>query len=248
MVKGVKVSIITATYNSAATLGYTLQSLLNQSYTNYEYFIIDGGSEDGTLEIIESFIPMFDGRLRYLSETDLGIYDAWNKGVLMSNGDWITFIGSDDCLYSDSLMSYMSFIEARPDCNFFSSKCLLISKDRRPIRVYGSPWTKKMFTYCTIAHVGSFHHRLLFDGDSFNINYKISGDYDFLLRKRNLIIPFFFSKITADVLNTGISGGNIFLVSLERTKVKIRNGVRPVLLCYFDFALTIVKFYVRKYF
>ena len=91
-----KISIITTTYNSGSTLRQTLESVLRQTYQDIEYWIIDGGSQDNTLELIRSFEPRFGGKLHYLSEPDKGIYDAMNKGIRMATGDVIGFLNSDD--------------------------------------------------------------------------------------------------------------------------------------------------------
>lgn len=77
------ISIITATYNSSATVRRTIDSVLEQTYHDIEYIVVDGGSIDGTLDIIKEYEPRFDGRLRYISEPDRGIYDALNKGIRM---------------------------------------------------------------------------------------------------------------------------------------------------------------------
>ena len=81
------ISIITATYNSAKTLHDTFRSVLLQNYTNYEYIVIDGGSKDGTVDIIRAYEPLFDGRMKWISEPDKGIYDAMNKGIRKATGD-----------------------------------------------------------------------------------------------------------------------------------------------------------------
>ena len=75
------ITIVTATYNSAKTIRDTFKSVLLQNYTNYEYIIIDGGSEDGTVDLIREYEPMFGGKMRWISEPDRGIYDAMNKGI-----------------------------------------------------------------------------------------------------------------------------------------------------------------------
>ncbi|HCL7215454.1 TPA: glycosyltransferase, partial [Escherichia coli] len=90
------VSIIIATFNSELDIANCLQSVINQSYKYIEIIIMDGGSSDKTLDIAKSFK---DERIIIVSENDRGIYDAWNKAVDLSNGDWITFIGSDDIYY-----------------------------------------------------------------------------------------------------------------------------------------------------
>ena len=91
-----KVSIITATYNSAATLRDTLDSVLAQTYQDIEYIIVDGLSADGTQEIVKAYEPRFGGRLRLVSEKDKGLYDAMNKGLRMATGDIVGVLNSDD--------------------------------------------------------------------------------------------------------------------------------------------------------
>lgn len=83
-----KISIITATWNSSATLRYTMRSVLSQSYPNIEHIIVDGGSTDSTMEIVHELEPEYQGKLRYISGKDKGIYDAMNKGIAMATGDY----------------------------------------------------------------------------------------------------------------------------------------------------------------
>ena len=93
-----KFSIITISFNSGKTIERTLCSVLNQTYYDYEYIIVDGGSKDETLDIIKRYEPMFEGRLKWKSEPDKGIYDAMNKGIMRSSGDIIGIVNSDDWL------------------------------------------------------------------------------------------------------------------------------------------------------
>src|SRR6476661_6760728 len=90
--KSIRVSIITVTYNSSATIGDTLRSVCLQNYRNIEHILVDGGSRDGTLEIIRSFPHVS----KCISENDNGIYDAMNKGLQMATGDIIGILNSDD--------------------------------------------------------------------------------------------------------------------------------------------------------
>lgn len=99
-----KISLITATYNSAETLRDTMQSVLDQSFKDIDYIIVDGGSQDGTLDIVKEFEPKFEGRLRWISERDKGIYDAMNKGVRMAQGDIVGILNSDDFFASDHVL------------------------------------------------------------------------------------------------------------------------------------------------
>ena len=99
-----KISLITATYNSAETLRDTLQSVLNQTFKDVDYIIIDGNSKDNTIDIVKEFEPKFEGRLRWISEKDKGIYDAMNKGVKMAQGEVVGILNSDDFFASDDVL------------------------------------------------------------------------------------------------------------------------------------------------
>ncbi len=98
-----KISIITPCLNSEKTIRDTMESVLHQTYKNIEYIIVDGGSEDRTLEIIHEYEHLFNGRLKYISEKDNGIYDAMNKGIRQSKGKLIGIIGSDDYYETDAV-------------------------------------------------------------------------------------------------------------------------------------------------
>ena len=90
-----KVSIVTVSFNCVSSIEDTILSVVNQKYKEKEFVIIDGGSTDGTLDVIKKY----DKQINYwVSEKDAGIYDAMNKGIKASNGDWIIFMNSGDCL------------------------------------------------------------------------------------------------------------------------------------------------------
>lgn len=100
-----KISIITATYNSGTTLRDTIESVMNQNYTDYEMLIIDGGSSDNTKEIVDKFIPRFQGRLKWFSGKDKGLYDAMNKGIERASGDVIGILNSDDFYANENVLN-----------------------------------------------------------------------------------------------------------------------------------------------
>lgn len=102
-----KVSIITVTYNSAETLGKTIESVLGQTYPDIDYWIIDGKSNDETTEIVKKYEDKFNERLHWISEPDKGIYDAMNKGIGLCNGDIVGILNSDDWLSSDDVIEKM---------------------------------------------------------------------------------------------------------------------------------------------
>ena len=91
-----KISIVTATYNSGKTVRDTFKSVLMQNYDNYELIVVDGGSKDDTVEIIRLYELIFDGRMKWISEPDRGIYDAMNKGIAMATGDVVGILNSEN--------------------------------------------------------------------------------------------------------------------------------------------------------
>lgn len=100
------VSIIIATYNSEKTLRRALDSVLNQSYQDWECIVVDGASKDNTIGIVKEYVSK-DARFRYISEPDHGIYDAFNKGWKMAKGEWVMYLGSDDEYTMDGIKALM---------------------------------------------------------------------------------------------------------------------------------------------
>ena len=100
-----KISLITVTYNSSKTLLDTLQSVLNQTYSDIEYIIVDGASKDSTVSIIEEYEPKFNGRMKWISEPDKGLYDAMNKGIRMATGDVVGILNSDDLFMDNNVLA-----------------------------------------------------------------------------------------------------------------------------------------------
>jgi glycosyltransferase involved in cell wall biosynthesis len=241
-----KITIITASFNSEKTIVDAIESVLKQKYANIEYLIIDGGSSDSTVSIIKKYETLFDGRLKYISEKDAGIYDAWNKGVKLSTGSWISFVGSDDILFDYTILEFIDAALVNKKVNFISSKNLLVSENLDPIRIIGKPWTNKMQSYNCIGHVGSLHHKSLFDKKGlFDIYYRIVGDYDFLLRCSDIIEPRYLDILAAKVREGGISGSQILKVAKETLDAKIRNKTQFFLVSYIDYVMMIFKFIVR---
>ena len=111
------VSIIIATYNSEKTLRRALDSVLNQSYQDWECIVVDGASKDNTIGIVKEYVKK-DSRFRYISEPDHGIYDAFNKGWKMAKGEWVMYLGSDDRLTQNGFTEV--FEDDYPDYDIIS--------------------------------------------------------------------------------------------------------------------------------
>jgi len=179
-----KVSIITATYNSASTIKDAVQSLERQTYPDIEYIIIDGNSKDNTLEIIRQYSSRVSVMI---SEPDKGIYDALNKGIAHATGDIIGFLHSDDLLaYPDAISDIVaSFNENK--CDAVYADLDYVSKD--DLSVVVRKWKSGRFSlnrlkYGWMPPHPSFYmkRQKYIEWGSFNIDYRISADYDSLLR------------------------------------------------------------------
>lgn len=243
-------SVITASYNSDKTIEKTIESLLNQNYSNFEYIIIDGGSNDKTLDIIKKYESIFkEKKINYtwLSEKDSGIYNAWNKGLKFSKGKWISFLGSDDVYLDSALKKYAEKISQNEDADFIHSKVKLINDDKIKF-IVSDRWVWKNFKReMKIAHVGSFHNKKYFKKyGKYDEKYKIVGDYELLLRAQNQLKTFFFDDFTAEMKDGGVSNQNILAAFREVRKAKIQTAKISKPLAYFDFYFFIVKYYLSK--
>ena len=182
-----KVSLITVTFNSAVTLPATIQSVLLQSYTDIEYIIIDGASEDNTVSVIKEYEPCFNGRMHWISERDKGLYDAMNKGIRMSTGDIVGIINSDDFYHHREVIARVvetfqdkSVQAVYGDVRFVNSTDL-----NKTVRYYSSKnFSLKRFRYGFMpAHPTFFTYRKYFeDFGYYKIDYKIAADFELLVR------------------------------------------------------------------
>ena len=239
------VTVVTAVLNGEKYLEKSILSVLNQTYDNVEYIIIDGGSTDRTLDIIRKYEHAID---YWLSEPDEGIYDAWNKAVRLAGGEWIAFLGADDVYLEGALMAYINSINAyrnRPD--YVSSRANLVS-EKQLIRTVGYGWNWNTFKkYMNVAHVGSFHHRVLFEQYGlYDTTYRICGDYEFLLRSGPNLRAAFFNMIT---VNMGFGGKtDMSLESIcETARARKTTGKRNILLSQLDKVVAIGKWQLRKW-
>ena len=239
------ISVVTVVRNGVATLERAIRSVVEQDYPNLEFLIIDGGSDDGTLEILERWTQ----RIAYWrSEPDSGIYDAWNKGVDLAGGDWIAFLGADDAFRPGAISAYARRItEAGDALDFISSRAALVGTTGRLLRVIGRPWSWPAFQrYMTVAHVGSMHHRRLFERlGRFDETYRICGDYEFLLRAGAGLRAGFMDEITVTMADGGISGSGLAALR-EQKRAKLETGKRPTVSAMWEYGVAIAKFRARK--
>lgn len=198
----IKVSIVTPCMNSEATIRQTIESVLNQTYQNIEYIIVDGGSSDGTLDIIREYPPRFHGRMRYVSEKDRGIYDAMNKGIRMTKGGLIGIVCSDDYYEPDAVEEVVSCLTG-DRYQVVYGHCRFIKKNHT---VGVMRTSHKDLERYMIPHPTCFVTRDIYrDLGMFLTVFKISGDYEFMLRlyKSGKVV---FTQIKMILTNFRIGG------------------------------------------
>ncbi len=223
--KGTKVSIITPCLNSKKTIRQTIESVLNQTYENIEYIIVDGGSTDGTLAVIREYAPLFQGRLKYVSEKDRGIYDAMNKGIRLSTGRMIGIINSDDWYEPDAVEQIMSEWSWSEKYQVIYGYCKVFENDRIKLimknRHEGLP--KAM-----ISHPTCFVTREIYqDFGMFLRAFRILGDYELMIRLHNSRQVSFIQikKILANY-RTGGASDNPKLYAKEYSIVHYLHGLQ----------------------
>lgn len=219
-----KISIITVCFNSEKTIKDTIDSVLNQTYKDFEYLIIDGKSSDTTLDIIKSYK---DPRIKLLSEKDNGLYDAMNKGIKLSTGDIIGIINSDDILYDNNV--FKTVIDNYDDntdilhgnVQYLDESLAKIIRDYVPGENYKDYWCG--------AHPSMYIRKEVYSTIGlYNTNYKIAADYDFMVRCNINNIKYkyinkYFVKMRYGGTSNGLKG--YFNNFKECVKVLKRNGV-----------------------
>jgi glycosyltransferase involved in cell wall biosynthesis len=233
------ISIITVCRNSEKTIRRTIESVLNQSYQNFEYIIIDGKSTDKTLEIISEFIQLFPGKIQLVSERDQGIYDAMNKGILIASGELIGLINSDDWYEKNTLETIASHYRDN------GSKVVFYGL----MRIF-----RKELLQCIQSHSHNFlnegmiNHPTCFVPKSvyetyglFSLKYKYSSDYEFMLRLwKNKVEFVHIEIILSNMEQGGVSFDN--LKALKETFAILRYyNILP----YKEFLVRMFEVYVK---
>lgn len=175
----VSVTVITPCYNSVKTIEKTLQCIENQTYRNIEYIIIDGGSTDGTLEVIEKHRALLPEKTLVISEKDKGIYDAMNKGIVHAGGRLIGIVNSDDWYENDTIEQVVKHYTGNAyEVIYGMQKTYLNGKEKATFIYHHDFLPQQMITHPTCFVTKDTYKKF----GVFDLKYKSAADYDFMLR------------------------------------------------------------------
>ena len=203
-----KVSIVTPVYNRADCIENCLLSVADQTYLNIEHILVDGGSTDGTIEIIKKNI---NSKTIFFSEPDNGIFDALNKGLDKSSGDVVLVLNSDDYLVDKNIIGEITQIFFDTHCEIvYGDVCFFNSKNNKIIRRFNSGFfspDKLQFGFQP-AHPAMFIKKTIYNEyGKYNTNFKIAGDFEFIARifSRRRLNSFYLKKILVNMRSGGVS-------------------------------------------
>lgn len=200
------ISAIVAVHNGSGTLQQCLDSVARQDYPRKELIVIDGASDDGTVDLLRAN----QGKLSYwISEPDHGIYHAWNKAVVQARGDWIFFLGADDFLWGEQVLSRVvsQLAHVPDDVNVVYSQVNLVNAAGDQLYSIGQPWpeVKSRFRQVMcIPHPSVLHRNRLFRKNGiFDESFRVAGDYELLLRELKDNDAFFIPGIIFSAMRQG---------------------------------------------
>lgn len=238
----IRVSVVTPAYNSAATIARCVSSIKAQTYQNIEHIVIDGGSTDGTVELLHEL------GVRCISEPDAGIYHAMNKGVRMASGEIIHILNSDDWYSDNEVVATMVQLMESGNYDLCHAQISQVDALGNEVCVNGvnvdkSQLLKKM----KVAHPSCFVRASVYQrfGD-FSQGFRIAGDYDFILRVWGKVSVGFLPKRIVQMQMDGMSSGNPMKSYKDSLAVSLAHG-RSVLPSVFTFCYETVKHYLIMY-
>lgn len=173
-------SVITVCFQAKASVQATFASLLAQTWTDFEYLVVDGGSTDGTKELLEASAPAFSQagvRFRWRSEPDRGIYDAMNKGVRMAAGEWLLFLNAGDLLADAQVLARVFAAPANAGILYGDTICIYQGQKK----LYPALPLSRLSREMAFCHQSAFVKRALLRGQPYDITYKVCADHHFFL-------------------------------------------------------------------
>lgn len=222
-----KLSIITVCFNAERTIEKTIKSILGQTFTKYEWIVVDGKSTDRTNEIIKEYILEFERKgikVDYRSEYDKGIYDAMNRGAQRATGEYLTYMNADDLYYkNDSIERVITILENTSADIVYGDTCFIKTNEQYIEKAKAIETITYHLPFCPqAAFVKSELQRQL----QFDIQFRISADYDFFLRAYLQGNKFQrVEQVVAYFTFGGASNENLVRTYKEDVAVKVKNGL-----------------------
>lgn len=248
-------TIITVCWNSAKTIERTIKSVLAQKLCDYEYIIVDGGSTDNTLNIIRRYEQQFNGRLKYKSEPDKGIYDAFNKGISQATGKYVWLVNSDDYIEEGALQKLYNtvkeynegdepIISAIMNCVNEKGEFLYQVKSS-PEKVVAAYRNNTMGT----IHPATIVPKRIYDiVGLYDINYKIIGDIDWFKRAYKANMPIVFANyVVTNFMTGGVSTASGSAKSKKDRKYLLRKFYPNFFSYTFQYWKWLAAFYITRY-
>ncbi len=253
----IKVSIITVTFNRAHIIRDAIEGVLRQNYKNYEYIIVDGVSKDNTVDILKEYEPKFEGRMRWISEPDKGLYDAINKGIKMATGDVVGIINSDDYFHRDDVFSTIAkaFEEDNSLGVTFGNE-RIIKPDNPDVNYrYEAPWYFRSWMFrigLEPPHPSFYAKKELFEKYGYyKMGYVISADYDLMMRFL-LVHKVKYKYLNHTILTFRASGistdsNNRLMMNKEQVRACKENGIWTCLpMIYLKYFFKIPELFTGK--
>ncbi|WP_207495323.1 glycosyltransferase family 2 protein [Aridibaculum aurantiacum] len=216
------ISIITVCFNSAKTIAETIESVLSQSYPHIQYIIIDGGSTDGTLEIIRSYGPKIN---IVVSEPDNGLYDAMNKGISMATGEIIGILNSDDLFYSSTVLQKVAnaFLSAQPDIVYGNIWMSSSDQMNKPVRKWIAGRQRPFTSGWHPPHPAVYVKRRCYDDFGFyKPDFAVSSDFEMMLRLFHVhsLKAHYLDEVIVNMRMGGASTGSLKNIIVGNLNIK----------------------------
>jgi glycosyltransferase involved in cell wall biosynthesis len=238
-------SVITIVYNDVSNIEKTINSVLEQSFKDFEYIVIDGGSKDGTVDVIKKYKAI----TKWISERDAGISDAFNKGISISQGEWLIFMNSGDQFHDSNVLSdLLPLFKKHFQVDGIYGQVCVVNDNGKEFKIYGREIYsyKKLEISNIIPHQALFLKRNYFEKYGlFDLKYKKVMDYELYLRSKGAIQIVRIERIVAKVLAGGVSQQDFpKLIHEIKQIIKLHTLVSPLYLDVY-YLIKIVKFRIR---
>ena len=245
------VSVITVCLNAAAFIEQTINSVLGQTYPHLEYLILDGGSTDGTVEIIRGCEPRL---AHWHSQPDRGQAHAFNLGLAHARGEWLLYLNADDFFLGPEVVEKMApHLLSHEDADVVFGQTVTVTREQDPQpapmrKVLGHPWRWQEFRWQdTITHPSVFTNRRFFDRvGGFDESYRIAMDYEIYLRGGKTLKVYYFPIPVTGMREGGVSRENVVNTFREGRRALYANRALPLWLCWANFFWRLGYYFVGQ--